>query len=233
VSKITGPFHLFSFCSGPARWAQHNPNWREWQFIPACAGNTAIFLTCAVSIFGSSPHARGTPPAFAERTVGDPVHPRMRGEHGLFEPRPLFQRRFIPACAGNTAELIRKWNDKCGSSPHARGTPLSLYVNGTINAVHPRMRGEHADIRRLARSICRFIPACAGNTFASRLSFRRSFGSSPHARGTRQYPCLFIICIAVHPRMRGEHRIGSLLPLYQHGSSPHARGTRHFSVLLP
>ena len=172
------------------------------RFIPACAGNTRStstptrawtvhprmrgehvqILRHAVQSIGSSPHARGTLPS---------------AQH-----RPL-QRRFIPACAGNTA-------------PAAAGDALP--------PVHPRMRGEHiclitADAScagssphargtraRLRRShmAWRFIPACAGNT-----------GPFPHP-GER---------MAVHPRMRGEHRRYMALVGGVNGSSPHARGT--------
>ena len=114
------------------------------RFIPACAGNalcaevvhrlrpvhprmrgerTAISV-CGSSAGGSSPHARGT------------QHPRLRHCHRL---------RFIPACAGNASRAAfrnsrmtvhprmrgerrnRIINDDAtaGSSPHARGTPLT------------------------------------------------------------------------------------------------------------
>ena len=132
------------------------------RFIPACAGNTCTRPTtrrprtvhprvrgehahddlCAAKIRGSSPRARGTRPG----TSG-------RGR----------QRRFIPACAGNTPSppAIRprtpvhprvRGEHNCarncvtaslGSSPRARGT---------------RCGGTHSNGER------RFIPACAGNT---------------------------------------------------------------------
>src|SRR5690606_38554881 len=94
------------------------------RFIPACAGNT-----CVTAAFYS---------AYA-------VHPRMRREHASYaapaaspsgssphargtltkQDLLLFHIRFIPACAGNTAEV---------QNPVQR------------MAVHPRMRGEHARI---------------------------------------------------------------------------------------
>ena len=135
---------------------------RRVRFIPACAGNTTT--APASGCWGA-------------------VHPRMRGEHnwGLFcvypqagssphargtqqlrRHRPR-QRRFIPACAGNTCE---------GDARHSAQT------------VHPRMRGEHQTAHVYAAGytgssphargtlVClvaravnkRFIPACAGNT---------------------------------------------------------------------
>ena len=157
------------------------------RFIPACAGNTDSRR--------SGPSART-------------VHPRLRGEHGgVASARHRWngssppargthraadpghrQRRFIPACAGNT---------RASQSPRERGT------------VHPRLRGEHhvaTDFVKTiggssppargtpgrhqgARSRARFIPACAGNTCSTTASFSKS---------------------TVHPRLRGEHISGGI-----------------------
>ena len=177
---------------------------RSCRFIPACAGNT-----------------RSAPPTAAI----SPVHPRVCGEHlegrmadverdgssprvrGTLSARQCrgANRRFIPACAGNT------W-----TPPGAVG-PIS---------VHPRVCGEHIEARRHATSphgssprvrgtrldsdrravAPRFIPACAGNTMSRRI---------------------IIAPWTVHPRVCGEHRYfpgGTSNPI---GSSPRVRGTRH------
>ena len=152
------------------------------RFIPACAGNTtearhnrvqpavhprmraehSVSTIRSNSGRGSSPHARGT----------------LR--HDLDEPE---ERRFIPACAGNTSTM------RCSS---------------LLLAVHPRMRGEHAVHGCGAILTIWFIPACAGNTTPDPATCRVSSvhprmrgehcaqhgqraeagGSSPHARGT-------------------------------------------------
>ena len=172
---------------------------------------------------GSSPHARGTRTRRRRGVCRKPVHPRMRGEHPGPNRVPLSangssphargtrrsaallcnQSRFIPACAGNTA---------CPHRPVGK------------RPVHPRMRGEHSagsddrtapvgssphargtlSRRRPHTHHTRFIPACAGNTFAS-------------ARIARKR--------AVHPRMRGEHSYYDGSTGRGCGSSPHARGT--------
>ena len=128
--------------------------------------------------------------------------PRARGtrKHSV---RPCLFLRFIPACAGNTV---------CAESSFA---PIS---------VHPRVRGEHLGNTPKALAMygssprargtlltgipgagkTRFIPACAGNT----LGYVSTVAE-----------------VAVHPRVRGEHRIDPLWIFPVPGSSPRARGT--------
>ena len=111
--------------------------------------------------------------------------------------------RFIPACAGNTQWKQRSRNRQ---------------------SVHPRMCGEHSACKICASNasgssphvrgtqkrpqrgctLCRFIPACAGNT-----------------------PLLVVVLEAdsVHPRMCGEHGETRLKGSSTAGSSPHVRGT--------
>ena len=132
------------------------------RFIPACAGNAAV----------RAPRARR-----------HPVHPRMRGERKLefalisvitgssphargtlrFRQPHACRQRFIPACAGN-----------------ARGLGGGILVH----TVHPRMRGERADLRDQPGELLRFIPACAGNAICGDHTSNHHNGSSPHARGT-------------------------------------------------
>ncbi len=128
--------------------------------------------------------------------------PRARGTR-LPDRRRDDRDRFIPACAGNT-------------HPIRRARPSA--------SVHPRVRGEHADLHharaaffgssprargtpRPGNSVVgveRFIPACAGNTPAS--------WATPRS-------------CSVHPRVRGEH-CGTPPGSYPTaGSSPRARGT--------
>ena len=112
------------------------------RFIPACAGNTMIFVPLGSSSFGSSPRVRGTREHRRSQRHPIPVHPRVCGEHqmsvesrlriGGSSPRvrgtpacpepPASPDRFIPACAGNT---------------------LGASAPRHSHAVHPRVCGEH------------------------------------------------------------------------------------------
>ncbi|MCP1633762.1 hypothetical protein J2T35_002212 [Kerstersia gyiorum] len=214
------------------------------RFIPACAGNTAPPRgrctrepvhprmrgehTCNACRLccprGSSPHARGT--RFAHAANGSPCRfiPACAGNTFIFEK--LFVRHTVhPRMRGEHAGPCWTASGRCGSSPHARGTP-SRWIASAASA--------------------RFIPACAGNTrccprvepptpvhprmrgeHGSRLAQRpRSGGSSPHARGTLSWRKTLALSITVHPRMRGEHAALPHQIFLIFGSSPHARGTR-------
>ena len=132
---------------------------------------------------GSSPRWRGTP--------------RLHG-------RVCNPLRFIPARAGNTPR-DRSLSSRASVHPRAGGEHLdSPIVNSTIVGSSPRGRGTHGLGSRLL-AYCRFIPALAGNTNATRRGRRPS---------------------SVHPRAGGEH--GALIAYLfaPDGSSPRGRGTR-------
>jgi len=177
------------------------------RFIPACAGNTQ------------------RQPA---RPMIHPVHPRVCGEHLDIHPALAFAdgssprvrgtpcfvhagagwARFIPACAGNTADTAPVIADHavhprvCGE--HAAAAGGTAGVAGSS----PRVRGTR--IRRGARQCSiRFIPACAGNTPC----------------GTPNAPAM-----PVHPRVCGEHVDAVHAASGCVGSSPRVRGTLMCSV---
>ena len=178
---------------------------------------------CGYRSPGSSPHARGAPPAV---------------------PVPIARAGIIPACAGSTALTCRA-SSRCedhprmrgehppedqpcrarrGSSPHARGAlPSALCTCGFLRIIpacagstrparrsrpgsgdHPRMRGEHEEVAE---------------------AHRLHEGSSPHARGAQDGEQRLGVGRGIipacagstsshhnrqsrtedHPRMRGEH----------------------------
>ena len=172
------------------------------RFIPACAGNS--FLP-------------------SSQTGALPVHPRVRGEQSVCglrcalhigsSPRArgtaecalqvvLFVR-FIPACAGNSADCPRT-APSLPVHPRVRGEQHTRRINHTASlGSSPRARGTDRLVRP-GQAEARFIPACAGNS--RRLAWMMGFHS-------------------VHPRVRGEQGTG-LMSAYQNiGSSPRARGT--------
>ena len=181
-----------------------------------------MVLNLAPLSAGSSPHARGTLhldplghhivrfiPAYAGNTcfgwlksIGKPVHPRIRGERSwpslsesLFsgssphargtpnaEPRRHHWPRFIPAYAGNA----RTWRHACPPRP-----------------VHPRMREERS-------GYCRYQSDDHGSSPHARETPATPHRSAPGPRfipayaGNADVPSQHLEPTAVHPRIRGE-----------------------------
>ena len=156
-------------------------------------------------------------------SLAESVHPRSRGEHSsrnssattssgsspLMWGTPSEQRpssdllRFIPAHVGNTSGFRRR---PCGTPVHPRsrgehylesaGTTM-LSGSSPLTWGTPQTRGIPPDSRR-------FIPAHVGNTRVPRFPF---------------------VCLAVHPRSRGEHVKPPLQQALPVGSSPLTWGT--------
>ena len=171
--------------------------------IPACAGNTYPLdwlhpelsvhprvcgehfpgIGVIVPFCGSSPRVRGT--------LNDPV-------------LTATDRRFIPACAGNTGALAPM---PCINAVHPRvcGEHALLPGHGhIISGSSPRVRGTPEEPTFHA-AMSRFIPACAGNTLIVLSSCWVN---------------------TVHPRVCGEHEINCRCGFKSTGSSPRVRGTR-------
>ena len=172
------------------------------RFIPACAGNR---------LYGHS------------REGANSVHPRVCGEQRCpnnqttkfsgSSPRVrgtasscycgIFPRRFIPACAGNSA---------LGQPPLAGNTvhPRVCGEQAPAAAVPQAPRGSSPRVRGTAPNTLinaihgRFIPGCAGN---------RGGGPTTVAGNP------------VHPRVCGEQCTATLLHNQDSGSSPRVRGT--------
>ena len=156
----------------------------RWRFIPACAGNAntsssnpsspavhprvcgerACALASAVTIFGSSPRARGT-----RRTK--------------FQAETL--DRFIPACAGNAFTDCIIDSPEFGSSPRVRGTLFRIRAEQRSIRFIPACAGN---------AICRLDTPPPTTVHPRVCGERRHFvrtradvlGSSPRVRGT---PC--------------------------------------------
>ena len=152
-----------------------------WRFIPACAGNRTRSppLACRRPV-----HPRVCGEQRADETMGairTGSSPRVRGTVPFCRPGKT-RRRFIPACAGNSyvsgtilrlpSVHPRVCGEQFASRLHCTRPPGSS----------PRVRGTVCRERRDLR-LCRFIPACAGNS--------SSAGKSQEG-------------FSVHPRVCGE-----------------------------
>ena len=171
-------------------------------FIPAGAGNTYIPK--------KAPSWR-------------PVHPRRRGEHipdaaldtcpagsspqargtQSFGAERLLHSRFIPAGAGNTPGLRRKFG---------------------VKKVHPRRRGEHRLLAELIWIKHGSSPQARGTLSALYARYRNRW-FIPAGAGNTTAPHNILSLLPVHPRRRGEHKIEPWGAWRDNGSSPQARGT--------
>ena len=140
----------------------------------------------------------------------DGSSPRVRGTRRA-DACPFRRLRFIPACAGNAAEIAAA---VVNSTVHPRVCGERSRVIGVIDigaASSPRVRGTHID-GETPNDERRFIPACAGNAQASIGRYSDS---------------------AVHPRVCGERRIHPTEEGIRNGSSPRVRGTPEIGVRAP
>ena len=138
------------------------PTLNLWPVHPRARGEHGSFHAGAGSINGSSPRSRGTCAYYALGFLSD---------------------RFIPALAGNMVKGLVAVQTLFGSSPRSRGTLRNPPRDGdqgrfipalagnirarqtlpSIDAVHPRARGEHTNAPPI-------VPL--------------TVGSSPRSRGT-------------------------------------------------
>ena len=137
-----------------------------------------------------------------------------------------------------------------GSSPHARGPPcllVSLVVipriipacagstifQGGVNHTsrdHPRMRGVHYGLKKLARDLQGSSPHARGPPILEQYAAELS-GIIPACAGSTEASNITNDVGKDHPRMRGVHKYPPLFAVRTRGSSPHARGPPGHSPL--
>ncbi len=146
-------------------------------------------------------HAPGASPPIPRNICPSIVHQEHR--YALFRRSPSPHVRGTPVWASLCTTSTR-------SIPACAGNTLELFQIRVLNAVHPRMCGEHV-----------YDDAyCWGGD-----------GPSPHVRGTRLVSCQPRPLRPVHPRMCGEHFSANFSRDSVRGPSPHVRGTpRPFSA---
>ncbi len=172
------------------------------RFIPAWAGNTIAVIT-AIAGLAVHPRVGGEhPDARLGATPDVGSSPRGRGTRDR-AGKSAVARRFIPAWAGNTPGRPRR-HGPAAVHPRVGGEHiLFALLNRLETGSSPRGRGTHP--RSLGcEPAGRFIPAWAGNT------------DTASQRGP---------CVAVHPRVGGEHDAKDSPSSSVLGSSPRGRGT--------
>ena len=128
--------------------------------------------------------------------------PRVRGTLKR-QPPQLRPEGIIPACAGNTTDLMTKGMQN-GDHPRVCGEHIAVVILVSfLLGSSPRVRGTRVDLVR-KRPRAGIIPACAGNT-------KIGYHSALRCRD--------------HPRVCGEHPRQRYYTTTQPGSSPRVRGT--------
>ena len=196
---------------------------------------------------GSSPLARGTR---ARGRLGRPIvgsSPLARGTLAGLPGWRIGGRRLHPRSRGERISMVRRRFWSAGSSPLARGTRLRVRPrchrdrfiparagNTTtpphrpaLPPVHPRSRGERADIPPAHPDFAGSSPLARGTPAVFTAPSRSArFRFIPARAGNAQRTAGERTRCAVHPRSRGERDRLQVRRRRGTGSSPLARGTR-------
>ena len=119
-----------------------------------------------------------------------------------------------------------------GSIPACAGKPCVASGRGSLGRVHPRVRGEAADIDYTTLRNWGPSPRARGSHGQGSREDRRH-GSIPACAGkpcTRSRGCAWRW---VHPRVRGEASNNPTNGQFLSGPSPRARGSRHGVLAMP
>ena len=172
--------------------------------IPACAGTTPT-VSCTSTISRE--------------------HPRMRGDH-------LFQARQAATDVGTSphargprvAVIITACVD--GNIPACAGTTATFGFPSSTPREHPRMRGDHYEMKRSAGESMGTSPHARGPRIQV-LDVVPAAGNIPACAGTTVRVVAHLVGRREHPRMRGDHASHSYSFGGDWGTSPHARGPQH------
>ena len=230
-------------------WAGNTLGWIPGRFRvpdhPRVGGEHWLIFIKTRLLYGSSPRGRGTPgaplttghsfriiPAWAGNTrdtapsLADLTdHPRVGGEHAT---SPATSRKDL------------------GSSPRGRGTPAELQLVIVLARIIPAWAGN-TELPSLISYSMTDHPRVGGEHSPSSSHSSQKVGSSPRGRGTppRRGSSWFMLRIipawagntfrrwtsrssaSDHPRVGGEHLIGTRGRHLKDGSSPRGRGTLH------
>ena len=211
--------------------------------IPACAGNTSQGRGWSAWHW-DHPRVCGEHVCFVVPVVsGGGSSPRVRGTHCKLRSG-IAGQGIIPACAGNTGELVHVVPTGRGSSPRVRGTPLHRILLAGVSLIipacagntdhegedvvwvgdHPRVCGEHDGKDVQGGGGQGSSPRVRGTPHASVLH-RNDDGIIPACAGNTDSLYQSVHLFRDHPRVCGEHRVGDNVCKVRPGSSPRVRGT--------
>ena len=220
-----------------------SPTWKIWRDHPRVCGEhfrTACGVRCGM---GSSPRMRGTRSLWMMMVGSWRIIPAYAGNTILSSPMMGFKWDHPRVCGEHPAARS-DWNRPTGSSPRMRGTlpsPPSVPVrvgiipayagntlypmsHGTLHRDHPRVCGEHHDMKVATFSSQGSSPRMRGTPLPDMCSTLRT-GIIPAYAGNTDGVHAQVLCHRDHPRVCGEHFLCCLFYGVSLGSSPRMRGT--------
>ncbi len=156
-------------------------------------------------LIGSSPQARGTRTTQTPSRRPATVHPRRRGEHAESKFDHSMRVGSSPQARG-TLRAVDKAEPSGRFIPAGAGNTAAGWCRRSTTPVHPRRRGEHViesmDVKRTYGS----SPQARGTLFCCWLQIRR-LRFIPAGAGNTPRSSDGLAPWTVHPRRRGEHYV--------------------------
>ena len=218
-------------CAGTTR-AQHRPRISRREH-PRMRGDHCFISCCALSITGTSPHARGpheirilgevhrgnipacagTTQPSGRRARWSREHPRMRGDHTLLDCDTVIDAGTSPHARG---PLVCRLPPvvAVGNIPACAGTTSTATPTRSGEREHPRMRGDHSLISVPDVELVGTSPHARGPLKADHRRYL-DVGNIPACAGTTTPLKWPRRATREHPRMRGDHASSSAAGIMQ------------------
>ena len=191
----------------------------------------------------STPHARGSTFHHHLVNASASVYPACAGIHPNFKYREIVSNS-LPRMRGDPPGTEDQGKVLRGSTPHARGSTLTLAPCNGPFIVYPACAGIHPTAFASGSLNIR-LPRMRGDPPLATVRTASTWASTPHARGSTllclDFQCLrsvYPACAGIHrigadgrigmyglPRMRGDPPLEYVVGLGFLKSTPHARGS--------
>ena len=220
----------------------------QWDHPRACGAHDPVIATIA-EVLGSSPRMRGSPWRWYFIVIRLGIIPAHAGLTWESRTTNCSSRDHPRACGAHVLALA-DFESRWGSSPRMRGSQARTHAEHGAPGIIPAHAGLTDNIAREA-AFHRDHPRACGAHLDTTASMRRTSGSSPRMRGSRQLLRVAVIesriipahagltaissllchCTRDHPRACGAHLQSGHNHSSDEGSSPRMRGS--LSEVMP